>query len=325
MRGLTTRLLSAVLTFVVGVALTSLVPVRTVEPLPASVEDAPRSRPCAEAPAWCVLLSFEDRDLDALDRESYVRLRQAIDALTEKPNPVGNSYDTKLITQLSNARGQYRYVLVEELPLLSIPGESRLRVHVFDGQGRVLSASDFTCGYRIDVTGVKRSRMPEFEVGVQESDVDVLEVGSRRVYGGPDVARQFYALLGDAVVLVRLEDGSGTPVANTFSVPGHTIGPGLPARTASEWERTLASSDPAEALSALMWVGGEHMDVKRPLLWPGAEELKEARLADEVRSRPVTRELIRLRANCDNRWIRDAAQLAERAGASVEREGRRLR
>jgi hypothetical protein len=317
MCGLSTRLLPAALTFAVGVTLTLLATSRGPGTAPA--------QPCAGSSDWCVLLSFEGRDLDELEREPYVELRRAIEALTGKPEPPGRYFNPKLIAKLSNAQGQYRYVLVEESPLRGIPGDARLRVHVFDAQGKTLSASDFTCGDRIGVTGVKRTRMPESEVGVQESDVDVLEVGSRGSYGGRDLARQFYALLGDAVVLVRLEDSQGTPVANTFSVPNHTIGPPLPPRTAAEWERALGSSDPAEALSALMWVGGEHINIKMPLPWVWAEEMEEARLAADVRSRPVVRELIRLRANCDNRWMRDAAELAARAGSEYGRDGRRLR
>jgi hypothetical protein len=318
MLGLTTRLLSAVLTFAVGVTLTFLVTSRPRErapdagqpPVKAEVVTRPEpARPCAETAAWCVLISFEGRDLGRLDRESYVELRRAIETLTVKREPLGEYFIPRLISRLSNERGQVHYVLVEELPLMSIPGDARLRVHVFDAQGKRLSNSEFTCGWRIEVTGVKRTRVPEL-------DRNILEVGSGPVINGRDVARQYYALAGDAVVLVRLEDSKGRPVKNIFDVPGHAIGPAPAGRTAAEWERALNSDDPAEALSALMWVGGRRPDVKRPLPWAGVEELKEARFANAVRARPSVQELLRRLGDSDNRWVREAAEMA--AGAGTE-------
>ena len=81
--------------------------------------------------AWETLLLFENQDLANLKPESTVRVEKAIEALTglrESPMP----YRPRLFRTMSNERGQTRYVLVEEQPLMIIPGESRLRIHVFD-------------------------------------------------------------------------------------------------------------------------------------------------------------------------------------------------
>lgn len=315
MCGLTTRMLPAVLTFFVGVTLTPTAarPAsgRAPDAVPVKAEgvsDVGRAMQCAEPSAWCVIISFEGQDLGRLDRQSSAELQRAIDSLGGGGDSFGFRLIPRLISQLSNARGEWRYVLVEESPLLSVPGESRLRIHVFDAQGRTLGASDFAAGWRIHLTGVKRTHVPEL-------DRDILEVGSQASINGRDVARQFYALVGEEVVPVRLEDSKGTPVGNIYSAPNFTIGPRPAERTGEEWERVLESDDPAALLSALMWVGGEHMDVKKPLPWDGVEEMKEARLAEAVRARPGVRELLRRLADSDNRWVREAAGAAASAGA----------
>jgi len=153
------------------------------------------------------------------------------------------------------------------------------------------------------LTGVKRSRVPEI-------DRDVLEVGSRPVINGRDIARQYYALVGDTVTLIRLEDSRGEPVKNIFGAPNHTIGPNLAGRSAAEWEKALGSTDSAETLSALAWLGGRHWDIQKPLPEYEHEELAEAQLADSVRTRRSVQDAIHKLAKSKNRWVREAAELA---------------
>ena len=50
---------------------------------------------------------------------------------------------------MSNNEGEKRYVLVELAPMAIIPGNSSLRVHVFDTAGLLLNVQEFNAGYRI--------------------------------------------------------------------------------------------------------------------------------------------------------------------------------
>ena len=251
--------------------------------------------------AWRVLLSLENQYLGELDEESERELKKAIVTL------VGPRDDwpliPRLVSRISNAEGQTSYALIEESPLLTIPGDSGIRVHLFSLEGKLLGSSAFQSGWRITLTGMKVKYLPEI-------GREVLEVSSRPVIGGRDVARQYYALIGEEMLLVRLEDSGGRLIRNYYDTPNDTIGPTLTGRSADEWERALESNDVAEVLATLTWLGGTHLNPRNPLLVYAHEEMSEARLADEVRALKGVKAALGKLAQSENEWVRSAAQLA---------------
>lgn len=174
------------------------------------------------------------------------------------------------------------YVLVEGAPLIIIPGESNGRVHLFDAGGKLLDNETFQTGWRITVTGGQLIR--DSRIGVP-----VIELFTGAMINGRDVEHQYYGVLNDRVVLIRLEDSRGHAIRNISAPNNGLIGPEPPDRTQDEWEKALMSDDQVELLQALMWV----------------EELPT-----NLRSRDsVKRRLNELRGN-QNSWIREAAELA---------------
>jgi hypothetical protein len=104
---------------------------------------------------------------------------------------------------------------VEGQPLFIIPGESRARIHIFDMHGKHLYSVTFPTGWRIDLEGARI-----IEDGVTGSAL--IEISTHAAINGRDLSRQLYRLIGDEVVLVRLEDSEGHTLPQD---PYHHIGP----------------------------------------------------------------------------------------------------
>ena len=81
-----------------------------------------------EPSAWQVLLSFENQDLEGLDEKSSAVLQKAVTAVTGHVR--GNelsAFAPRVFRTISNTSGEKRYILVEESPLVMIPGNASLR------------------------------------------------------------------------------------------------------------------------------------------------------------------------------------------------------
>ena len=254
----------------------------------------------ATLPPWAVLLSYRDRDLTKIE-SAEPQLRTAIDALRGRIE--NERLNARLFSRISTTEGKSRYVLIEESPLETIPGDSRLRISLFDLDGRLIDSSQFGAGWRISLSEIRFMK-------VKDVEGEVLEVRSYRHINGADVAKQYYALLGDTMTLIRLEDSSGALFQNTYRAPNHTIGHTQTGRPAADWERALVSNDTAEVLATLIWLGGHHLD---PSEGDGSyvyEDLSEARLAKEVRQRSAVKAAVNALRNSDNPWVREAASAA---------------
>ena len=83
--------------------------------------------------AWQTLLKFENQPLSKLPKPQAKELKKAIaDLVGKRENEI---VIPRLLTTVSDSKGQTRYALIEESPLVFIPGNSGLRVHVFTHDG----------------------------------------------------------------------------------------------------------------------------------------------------------------------------------------------
>ena len=104
---------------------------------------------------WQVLLRFENQDLAGLDEQSSRVVGTAIQHLTGKVDEnEWFSFEPSIFRTITNTSGEKRYILVEEQPMRIIPGETRLRVHIFDTAGHLLDAEEFSAGYRISLSSL---------------------------------------------------------------------------------------------------------------------------------------------------------------------------
>jgi hypothetical protein len=142
-------------------------------------------------------------------------------------------------------------LIVEGLPHSEVPSQCRLRAQIVGATGNLLFSEEFSGGWPGEVQSGNKSSHTEAGPGL-------LELQCRRFIHERDIATQYYRVLKNRVVLVRLEDSDGRYVRNDYLHPNDTIGPKMPERGPQDWEASLSSEDPAEVLWALGWLGGEH-------------------------------------------------------------------
>lgn len=292
------RIAVGILTFIIGWSIPSVILKPACERVAAPV-GATLTQVLS---VWTILLSVQNRDLRKIEGPAKAQLEMAIESLRGK---VENQFlVARLFSKVSTNNGEQRYVLIEESPLVFIPGDSRLRISLFNPDGELLDSSEFGAGWRIGLTEIRF-------IQVKDIRGEVLEVESYPGIGGADVARQYYALVGDKMRLIRLEDSNGALTPNRYSTPNHNIGLTQTGRSAADWQEALLSNDLAEVLATLTWLGGWHWNIKNgdeSAYWH--EEPAEARLVEEVRARPAVRKAVNALKDSDNPWVRDAARAA---------------
>lgn len=247
---------------------------------------------------WEVLLSFENQDLAGLSGAPQRELVGAVEKITgQRKTRESRLYVPALFKSISNTAGEERYVLVEESPLMIIPGESRIRVHVFDMAGRVLSTDDFAAGWRTSLIGFRVRNVPDLSG-------ETLIVDTEYCFGGSP-GHQLYALIGNRMELVNLQETTRWG-KNSYLSSLQSIGPQVN-RSADEWEHALSSPQPAEVLSALMWFGGHH--------WNGEPAPYDDNKADgekysALRARSSVQAKLNELSQSENYWISAAAKSA---------------
>ncbi|HXQ70752.1 MAG TPA: hypothetical protein VN844_09705 [Pyrinomonadaceae bacterium] len=247
---------------------------------------------------WEVLLSFENQDLEGLSKESRAKVTVAANAVTGQQEVADSHFFIPaLFRTISNTAGEKQYILVEDGALTNIPDQSRMRVHLFDANGRILSSDNFGAGWRTVLTGFRVRK-----VSVLNSEA--LVVDTDYCFGGSP-GQQYYAVVGNRLMLVYLEQ-DGRFEANGYSHRNQTIGP-LLNRSADDWEKALGSVHEAEVLSALLWLGGDHWNGQPP---PYNEDEAEAKKVSSLRSRDAVRKRLLALSESDNWWIKPAATSA---------------
>jgi hypothetical protein len=201
-------------------------------------------------------------------------------------------------------RGEPRpHLIMEGRPVHRIPSQCELRATVVGPGDKTLFTEAFGGGWRMEVLSGKRS-------GHTEAGEGLIELQSRPFINGRFIYRQYYRVVRDRLVLIRLEDDQGRSAANSYFYPNHTTGPKIPIRDPIEWENSLASSDPGEVLWALVWLGGAHASPTAVSQNISRENLEETEHFHAVWKRPaIQQKILRLKSS-PNPWIAEAAGMA---------------
>jgi len=249
---------------------------------------------------WRALLALEGGDLHSQSAGRALFDRAV--ARLPRPDPRVQGPSPWRVVRLGG-----HVLLIEADILVAVPDTFDLVVHAFGEEGNHLSSASFSGGWRIVVNGAQAA-------GVAELRAPLLRLDSFPESNGRDVARQYYAVVRDRLVLVRLEDSEGRALENHYAAPNHTIGPRPPERTSQEWEEALESNDPVSILEVLVWLGGGHAPAfTDPDPRIHRESRAEADLVHAVRtSLPVRARVAELESS-PNAWVRDAALLAAKA------------
>lgn len=272
------------ISLIVGISLLTFVVGATLAELPHRFR---RSHPTP----WQTLLSFENQDLGNVKPDAARIVQNAINALTGMAESQALPYEPRLFRTMSNANGEIRYVLVEERPLIMIPSESRLRVHVFDSTGNLLSHSDFSAGWRTVLTAINIRKNYFF-------NRDTLVAHGEYCFGGSP-SQQHYVLVGNAIILGYMET-NGKFDRNDYLNTNLTVGPLLSQRTADEWEAALNSNDTAQITSTLIWLGGLHWNGQAP---PYDEDKSEAEKVSTLLVRDSVKKRLNELSKSNDPWI----------------------
>jgi len=270
--------------------------------------------PCSFAESQKVvgLEAYVGQDLRKLQGTSLAEFTNELRQLTGDP-PEEATWASVSPWWLSSFRvGAASWVLFEAYPGMDIPDWSHVRVQIFDQRWNRLLRQSFPTGYRLYL---RRARVVECQRPKQH--FLVTEVTS--AHPAPELARrgdgricrrQHYALLGTALAMVRLEDGQGRLVRNSYGWGKPCMGPPVPDRTEEEWMQSLRSSDVVELLASLVWLTGRHLpSATQRTVGVSQEPVERSRCFESVRDDPRTHRILRVLEAHRNPWVREYARL----------------
>ena len=254
---------------------------------------------CTPPPAWTSHHQLLDRDLEAHDPTERDRMEGLTRTLGFKSRDDFRGW-IAFFSVLRNDQGALRWAFVWLEPANRHPGYSRVRVGILDASGQILDDSIFLSGWRhLDFTGVSKLS--------RQNAPDVLLIRSEGLPGLN--RRQYYALAGNHLELVRLEAEKPPELqSNHYGSPNHTVGPLYPPANEEECVGALEGASWTRRLSMLTWLGGYHWDGSNANLWH--EDEKVAMLARTLQSIPRVRASMQNLSGSSDAWIREAASLA---------------
>lgn len=263
------------------------------------------------------LSTFLNQDLRMADSNRVRNLVHFLDMQgTNSPSrKQWSSPQPWFVWKLENRSAKGSFVVFEGQPIFMIPGTSSAVVHVFDLAARHLTSCTFSTGWRTDLKTASLIKEPTL-------GTEVIEVRTEEMRPTQNIPRrQIYGFIGSRVGLIRLEGSKGEIFRNTYIYPNQTIGPPPPTRSPDQWEAALKSDDYAEALEALMWLGGRHLDASddfsmRMVKDVVHEDPTTARLFAAVWQRQSVQDALDLLVESKNKWISQAAKLAKKKDTS---------
>ncbi len=191
---------------------------------------------------------------------------------------------------------------------------STARAHLFDSDWRRLAVQVFPVGHRFllkEATVVANEELDEDLLVVKAVCLGpFLEVGGKRkpVLEHGEFQRQFYALLGESFVLVRLEDDEGRIVPNDYTRNRPYKGTDSSGKGAEDRLQELCSSNPVEQLAALVWLSGKHLSGSEPRHpYLDQEDAEDSRVYEAVREDPRTKQALAELVDSEVKWVREYA------------------
>lgn len=284
------------------------------------------------------LLVFKDQNL--FREESYETSKKASALLDElafrKEQESKNGFRfwrVRYIWESAKNQSNPKYAVMESTALIILPGQQAHRVYFFDKDANLLNREDFTTGWRMIVGTVEL-------INREDKEFPIIKI-SAAGGGGFAYAQsmiQYYALLENSIVLIRLESKGITVLdlddRNSYGCQYSSIGPKMPARSIEEWTKSLNSKNKAEILRTLMWLAGKHesldklnqsqrdqdeqrknnpdLEVQKTTLEKCPGIVDEIRLYEAVKNHPDVRKRVRELTGSTDQWIGEAARLAEK-------------
>jgi hypothetical protein len=165
----------------------------------------------------------------------------------------------------TNGAHPARYIFLLGAPLFMIPGGSSASVQLFDATENSIATWSFQTGWRINLVNAS------LEYSSKLSG-QLMVLRTQPAVNARNIAKEYFAIAGDRLRLVRLENDKGELVQNEYIFPNYEIGLIPLAKTTEDWAAVLESEDIADVLSALVFLGGRHIDGPDRDFGPGPHE-----------------------------------------------------
>jgi hypothetical protein len=172
------------------------------------------------------------------------------------------------------------------------------RIQLLDAAGKPLGDWSFQTGWRVFLKLAIHEYLSRLR-----ADVVVFDTGP---------IKEYFAVGDGGLRLVRLEDGQGRAAQNEYVFPNFEIGMAPAAVSVDQWVGVLESSDKADVLATLVFLGGRHVAERERQLVSEPHESKYAALFLQLAGDARIRDLVRGLMASDDSWIREAAELAVR-------------
>jgi hypothetical protein len=203
----------------------------------------------------------------------------------------------------THRNGQTRYIVLSVKSEMTVPGRSTACVLLFGASAKRIASWCFPTGSRMTPASASIALS-------NDAGSDLIVIGLEQFINGRDVAREYFGLSDDRLLLVRLENHKGEAVQNEYV--NSEIGLVPNATTVEEWASMLESGDKAVVLSALTFLGGRHLTESSRHFALGPQESKYADVFQKLIGSARIRELIEDLTKSGNAWVRQAAVLAAR-------------
>lgn len=142
-----------------------------------------------------------------------------------------------------------RFVILEEFETGVHPGNNFANVAVFDENQRPISFARMIVGYRAGIKGSAK---------VAIRDVPGFSFRMDIWWESGTESSMFFALDGDRVALLRIQDAKGAFTPNTYAYPNWTLGSPPPAYSKEVLVNILKGNDRGRKLEAMTWLAGVH-------------------------------------------------------------------
>lgn len=166
------------------------------------------------------LKSYANRNLGTLEEHERLTVTSIVDSVLKRESQF-DSFDRGPLPWFLWSRPNGNYVFLELIPMLCSHSNSHARVTIFDDNGRLLNEVQFQTGYSLDVEDAERITLESTAELVFAIDsipaggpVDLVDGRYCREKQGRGIRRQYYAVIDNQPVLLRLEGIMGNSMPN---------------------------------------------------------------------------------------------------------------
>lgn len=264
------------------------------------------------------LVAYVGKDLRRLEATELKKFREQTEKLTgDKPEKKEwGAYEPWWVKPF--IQNDKAWLWLEAYPGYAVPDVSSLQVHIFDTSWKRVVKQSFPTGYRQFLKEVTLNvdtplKQPLLVATLISSGPFVVQEGTHKpAFEQGDFQRQYYALLNDRFVLIRLEDNTGKIIPNHYLWRTPLKGPPVPQRMVQEWIRTLRSTNATEQLATLVWLSGAHRsssEVRKEDI--NQESVADSEIFEAVRRAPETRQIVRELAEKATGWVQEYARFTQ--------------